>query len=246
MVRRLVVLCTLASAACVTTPEPKAEADRDSLPPLPAGPPSLPEEWAPFPTPTPGGPGTALAAWAERLEGIVSLRQVSRQVPDECTGFVRLAYRQAGVELLGPEALATDNGVTAIYRHAQALGALHSHRPRPGDLAFFEETYDRNRDGKRNDGLTHVALVTGVEPDGTVHFLHRVSAGVRQSVMNLSHRDLARGPSGERWNDVLRSASKKLRAYLTGELFAAYASVDALLSPPGATGLYALRTSSSR
>ena len=35
--------------------------------------------------------------------------------------------------------------------------------PRPGDLAFFHDTYDRNRDGRANDPYTHVALVEAVD-----------------------------------------------------------------------------------
>src|SRR5579872_5163959 len=125
MLRGLLCLCALAPAACVTAGETRAQDDWGGRPvDGPRGPPSLPEEWAPFPAPTPGGPGGALAAWAERLEGLPSLRGVAGGLPDECTGFVRLTYRQAGVELLGPEAHPTDNGVTAIYRHALALGAV--------------------------------------------------------------------------------------------------------------------------
>ena len=38
----------------------------------------------------------------------------------------------------------------------------HRKVPRPGDLAFFDDTYDANHDGRTNDPLTHVAVVLSV------------------------------------------------------------------------------------
>jgi hypothetical protein len=239
MPRRLTALAFLAAAGCVSSAA-EQRPDDAAAQLKPDGPPSALEEWAPFPRSNGGSPtGAFLATWAVRLRGIPSLRQVSRAVPDECTGFVRLAYWQIGVELLGPEALARDNGVTAIYRHAAAVGALHVGAPHPGDLVFFVETYDRNRDGLRNDGLTHVGIVETVEPDGTVVFLHRVSGGVKESRLNLDHPREMEGPQAQRWNDIIRGATRRDRAYLTGELFAAYATADRLVPASGGAALTA-------
>jgi hypothetical protein len=41
------------------------------------------------------------------------------------------------------------------------------------------------------------------------------------------------GPQRERWNDIIRGASRRDRAYLTGELFAAYAAAERLVSTTG-------------
>src|SRR5579872_4511061 len=124
MLRSLLALLAFAAVACASVPEVRHDDQEKS--------PSRAEKWRPFPQePARREPskGAILAAWADRLAGTGSLSQLTRNVPDECTGFVRLIYWQAGVELIGPEAQATDNGVTAIYRHAQARGALHWHRP---------------------------------------------------------------------------------------------------------------------
>lgn len=235
---RVLALSLLASTACAT-----GAADLRS-----GQSPSQPDEWsnyparaapAPAPPPPPVSVGASLADWAWRMRGVTSLARLSRGVPDDCTGLVRLAYWSASVELLGPEALASDNGVTAIYRHALALNAVHLHSPQPGDLVFFRETYDRNHDGKRNDGLTHVAIVTSVEPDGTVVFVHRAHGGVKDGRFNLQHPREDESPAGERWNDVLRTASRTTRAYLAGELFVAFASVDRLVAPTAGAALTA-------
>jgi hypothetical protein len=177
-------------------------------------------------------PSRAAALIVERavqLVGVKQLGRVDRGVPDDCSGFVRLAYQKAGIDLVNHGFLAGENAVTAIYRRAESRGALHQRRPRPGDLVFFRETYDRNRDGQRNDGLTHIGVVESVELDGTVTFIHRGSKGIARSRFNLlfprTHRI---GEGGPVLNDFLRAASRGQRAYLTGELFVGFASPASL------------------
>lgn len=171
--------------------------------------------------------GKQIAARATQLIGVRSLRSVDASVPDDCTGLVRLAYEKAGIELMqGPGGFG-HNGVTFLYGRARKLGALHRERPKPGDIAFFRETYDRNRDGRRNDGLTHVAVVERVEPGGQVVLVHRGSKGVARTRMNLKHPTTHRRKrGGSVVNDYLRAASRQQRAWLTGELFAGFASPE--------------------
>jgi CHAP domain-containing protein len=177
-------------------------------------------------------PSRAAALIVERavqLVGVRRLGRVDRGVPDDCSGFVRLAYQKAGIDLVNHGFLDGENAVTAIYRRAESRGALHQRRPRPGDLVFFRETYDRNRDGQRNDGLTHIGVVESVELDGTVTFIHRGSKGIARSRFNLlfprTHRI---GEGGPVLNDFLRAAARGQRAYLTGELFVGFASPGSL------------------
>jgi hypothetical protein len=94
-----------------------------------------------------------------------------------------------------------------------------------GDLVFFKETYDFNRDGQANDGLTHVGLVDDVEADGTVVVIHRVARGVVRYRMNLAHPDTATSPTGARWNDWLRAEAPGAKPRLTAQLFAGYATL---------------------
>lgn len=179
-----------------------------------------------------GAPSRAAALIVERavqLVGVKQLGRVDRGVPDDCSGFVRLAYLKAGIDLVNHGFLEGENAVSAIHRRARDRGALHHRRPRPGDLVFFQETYDRNRDGKRNDGMTHIAVVETVELDGTVTFIHRGAKGIARSRMNLlfprTHRV---GQGGPVLNDFLRAAARGQRAWLSGELFAGFASPMAL------------------
>ncbi|HET9450511.1 MAG TPA: CHAP domain-containing protein, partial [Aggregicoccus sp.] len=146
--------------------------------------------------------------------------------PADCTGLVEGAYAVAGQRLRG-SAQAGDNGVTAMYRHAQTNGRVFTGgRPLPGDLVFFRETYDQNRDGRRNDGLTHVALVESVDAAGTVTIIHHVSRGVMRYRMNLARPGLQKDPrTGAVLNDRLRVPGRGRPQVLTGQLFAAYATL---------------------
>lgn len=166
------------------------------------------------------------AARASRWVGLSSLSKVSQRVKDDCSGLAALAYQPHGVRLLPEHTFPGENGVTAIHRKARELGTLRRW-PRPGDLVFFRETYDRNRDGRRNDGLTHIGVVERVAPDGTVTFVHRAGGGVKRSKMNLHQPSLRRDAKGRVLNDYLRRTERRAtHPRLAGELFAGFATVD--------------------
>jgi peptidoglycan DL-endopeptidase CwlO len=165
-------------------------------------------------------------ATARALVGQTQVKVGGRSYPADCTGLVEAAYAQAGLSLRGTSKPG-DNGVTALYRYALDHGRVYNGgRPLPGDLVFFRETYDQNRDGRRNDGLTHVGIVDQVDEDGTVTVIHRVKRGVARYRMNLSQRSVARDPqSGKILNDTLRASGPGRSFALTGQLFVAYATV---------------------
>jgi cell wall-associated NlpC family hydrolase len=164
---------------------------------------------------------------ASRAGKLVGASLTAYRVPDDCSGLVRAAYQEVGIELLSHGTLPGENAVSAIHRRAQRAGALHKRTPKPGDIVFFRETYDRNRDGERNDGLTHVGVIESVERDGTVVFVHRGGSGVKRSRMNLGLPG-KRERGGRVLNDYIRRAEGGESARLASELFSGYASVSRL------------------
>jgi hypothetical protein len=146
--------------------------------------------------------------------------------------LVRAVYSAVGLDLM-EEARADDNAVTAIYRFAQLHGRVYdAGRPMPGDLVFFRETYDLNRDGRHNDGLTHIGVVEEVEDGGTVSVIHRVARGVVRYRMNLAKPDVRMNPAtGRILNDALRAPGPGRREFLTGQLFAGYATLGRASGP---------------
>ncbi|AKQ66542.1 hypothetical protein A176_003454 [Myxococcus hansupus] len=171
---------------------------------------------------------------ARSLVGKTQVQLQGKKYPSDCTGLIEGVYAQAGVKFRGT-VQPGDNGVTAMYRFTRAQGRVYSNgRPTPGDLVFFNETYDQNRDGRRNDGLTHVGIVESVSNSGTVTVIHRVRRGVVRYRMNLERPHLRRDPqTGEVLNDMLRHPGPNRDPVLTGQLFGGYGSV--LPASPKAT-----------
>ncbi len=181
-----------------------------------------------------------LAARAASLVGHTSAFQVrgERFNPD-CTGFVEAVYAGEGVPLrplMKAAAPGERSGVYAAYRAMQRYGVVFGgggEWPAPGDLVFWRDTYDRNRDGKANDGLTHVGIVEYVV-DGTVVFVHRGAKGVARGAMTPDRPD-ERSADGVALNSTIRAKNPRLQGVpgLAGELFAGYGRLDPARLPAG-------------
>jgi hypothetical protein len=101
----------------------------------------------------------------------------------------------------------------------------------PGDLVFFDNTWDYNGDGLVNDTLTHVGIVERQDPDGTVVFISRVAGAIQRYRMNLALPHVHRTAEGRVLNDYIRRKDfddPAHAAYLTGQLFAAFGSQSGL------------------
>jgi hypothetical protein len=172
----------------------------------------------------------ALAKTAVRfLEG--SRIQVGgRNYAPDCSGFVRGVYATQRVDLYGGLGeLDGGNGVGRIFTHVVEHGRIHyGPTVHPGDLVFFHNTWDFNRDGLPNDPLTHVGVVEKVDLDGTVVFVSSVSAGIQRYRMNLKHPGMHKAADGRILNDFLRRkhmGDSQGTYYLSGRLFAAFGTL---------------------
>jgi cell wall-associated NlpC family hydrolase len=198
-----------------TLPPPTPEAERQS--------PSPPAQWSDWPRES--GFGAAAAGAGRALVGLRSLKSVAPHFTDDCVGFVRLVYAKLQVELIDDGVRGVRGGVPAIWDTMRRRGLVHFHLPQPGDLVFFTETYDRNHDGRRDDGLTHVGLVELVDASGGVWFLHRSGHGIERSRLDLNRRSEHTDGYGALLNDYLRMKDRSGDARLTGELLYGFASV---------------------
>lgn len=181
-------------------------------------------------------------ARVERWVGLRSLSKVSRAARDDCSGLTELAYQRPDLTLLPQQSVPGESAVAAIHRKAKRLGALRR-EPHPGDLVFFHDTWDRNRDGKVDDGLTHIGVVVDVDDEGTVTFVHRAGGGVKRSRLNLRFPRERKDAQGHVLNDWIRRADASFRhGGLAGELCAGFASVDERwIEPPKAPARLATR-----
>ena len=224
---RLLPLLTgaLAGGCAPTLPSIRQPATAEALAPASPEPPS------PAAGPEPTGPEGSMpeppAAEAPREEAArAELRRLiletaramlGRRSRLDCSGYVLAAYAGAGLTVELPPALNRSRALLVAGREVAT--------PEPGDLAFFRDTYDRNRNGKPDDGITHVALVEAVD-GSSLTLLHRGLRRVERLQMNLERpwdRDL---------NDQLRVRRPRdpgQTRYLAGELFVSF---GALLDGP--------------
>jgi cell wall-associated NlpC family hydrolase len=166
--------------------------------------------------------GERVAKAAAHYIGKTSLTCNGKNYRYDCSGFVNVSYARAGYDL---GLLNT----AALYDLAKEEDLYHRRRrPLVGDVVFFDNTYDRNGNGKLDDPLSHVAIVESIDEDGTITLIHKGSSkGVVRIVMNLEHPEEARSPEGKVWNSHLRGKSSKDprgTEYLTGQLWVGNAS----------------------
>jgi hypothetical protein len=163
-----------------------------------------------------------------------------RFLPD-CTGFVEAVYQAEGVPLRGlmrRSASGERTGVDAAWRTVSEYGTLlgRGEWPAPGDLVFWRDTYDRNRNGRADDGLTHVGIVLYVV-DHTIVFIHRGSRAVARGAMD-PRRPGEATVGGEVVNSPIRKRDLRLAGVpvLAGALLAGYGRIDPRRLPPAPDG----------
>lgn len=175
----------------------------------------------------------AIVKTASKLVGATTIKANGKRIAYDCAGVTRAIFLAHGIDLYdsgAPDPKA--NGVRLIHHHISRQGTFHEGPVvRPGDLVFFDNTWDYNGDGLVNDPLTHVGIVERQEPDGTILFISRVAGAIERYRMNLALPHVHRTAEGRVLNDYIRRKDFDDPAdtpYLTGELFAAFGSQTGL------------------
>ncbi|MBI9107743.1 MAG: C40 family peptidase [Spirochaetales bacterium] len=105
----------------------------------------------------------------------------------DCSGAILAVYYKAGINLEKCYDNYSGNGVKRIYaclRDNKLI--INTKTPKPGDLIFWDNTWDRNKDGKYNDYFTHVGMVIDIDEDGIIkYFHHNYRKGLIIEKMNL-------------------------------------------------------------
>jgi hypothetical protein len=174
-----------------------------------------------------------LVASARSLIGRTSLFVRGKKFASDCSGTVMAACWGAGLDLASLAAKAKGaNGVARIYDVLSRAGLLlpKDARPRIGDIIFWDDTYDKNGNGKADDPLTHAGIVVSVGKSGQFSYVHfRYDKGVIEERMNLDAPAVKDGPQGTRLNSNMRIKSWRPDARsLAGELYKAGGSAAGL------------------
>lgn len=130
---------------------------------------------------------------------------------DDCTGTVLAIYAMAGIRLIDLFPRFSGAGVERLYAIAESQNLLyHADLPQPGDLIFWDNTYDKNGDTEWNDWLTHVGLVLSVSGDGIIEYVHHdYRLGAVRANMSLLDPETHLGPDGVVVNSPMRMRSHR-------------------------------------
>lgn len=199
---------------------PAADDPKDAAPPKPEPRPPKPSKRVQTrlamlnPEPVPAG----LSELRTRVisEGRKILDGKAAKPPrQDCSGFVTAVFQRAGKKLDIPHkhTVGTKAVSEMMYRWAKAEGRTHKRTPKPGDLAFFRDTF-----GKIDGRITHVAIVESVDASGNVKLIHHLGGRHRRSPMSLAD------PREPTKNGFFRKKGSANEPVLAGELFVAYAS----------------------
>ncbi len=151
----------------------------------------------------------------------------------DCSGFVRLILKKTGNNYIEKRIHKytgrNRNGVKLIFMVIAREGGIYRNYRyvRIGDVIFFNNTYDRNKNRRLDDRFTHIAIVTGIDRNGTIEYIHSGNRGIERGYMNLRYRH-----KHKLRNKVINSYLRRKRKresrgtkYLAGELFYAFGRI---------------------
>lgn len=114
-----------------------------------------------------------------------TIRVGDRTFPLDCSGAILAAHYKAGMDLIPTFSAETGNGVARLWRMGTPGG-----EPSIGEVIFWDNTYDRNRNGLWDDELTHAGIVVAKDRDGTISYVHHnYRRGIVVETMNLGSPD---------------------------------------------------------
>jgi hypothetical protein len=155
------------------------------------------------------------AQWAL---GRKSLVVKGRKFRMDCSGVVQAIYYKSGIDLKDLISRYSGGGVRRLYSHLDEQDLLYrTDRPVPGDILFWDNSYDQNRDGIINDELTHMGMVVSSDETGeTVYIHHNYRKGIVLASMNLLDPDDPQKNSPMRARDAEPGHAEK---WLSSHLF---------------------------
>lgn len=116
-------------------------------------------------------------------------KYTNTRIGGDCSGLITAINKNNGSAIFDPKEL---NKYYSSSRKSQAMFDLFKDKnkisfswPQVGDLVFFNNTTKATKGGSK-ELITHVGIVSKVNKDGSVEFLHNIRGKNVLSVMNLS------------------------------------------------------------
>ena len=137
----------------------------------------------------------------------------------DCSGVIRAIYFKAGIDLAKDFNKYRGGGTQRIHETLRSNGLIYRPTvPVPGDILFWDNTYDANHNGRSDDMLSHIGMVVSSDKKSgnVVYVHHHEKKGIVFEKMNLLH------PNDPSYNAIMRSQrARKLpgNKYLASHLY---------------------------
>lgn len=133
-----------------------------------------------------------------KREGILknALKYHGKKDGGDCSGFVSLVNKES-IEPYFTTAELNDyfedsRRSLAIYNLLENQNRLYQEKPKVGDLIFFANTVKKYAKAKKSiDNITHIGIITKIDSDETISFIHHTKGKNLISQMNLNYPTLA-------------------------------------------------------
>lgn len=113
--------------------------------------------------------------------------------------------------------------IAELYQYAFSQKLVYqAQRPAIGDLAFFHNTTDRNRDGRWNDWHTLVGIVENIDENDTISILIFKNK-IERIQLNLKYPEIQKNKKGVTLNSQLRQ-NEGAQIGIASKLFAGFAN----------------------
>jgi len=150
----------------------------------------------------------------------------NRKFAMDCSGVVSAIYYYAGIDLHKYYPSYSGTGTERIYKALSERNLINKKwLPDPGDLIFWDNTFDRNKNSRDDDLLTHIGMVVSCDRQGNIVYVHHhYEKGIVFENMNLRYKNYySRSSRGKNIiiNSPLRErgGSREQKNWLSGQLF---------------------------
>jgi hypothetical protein len=165
------------------------------------------------------------------MQSIPSLN--GKRFTQDCIGYVRYIYYRAGLDITRAYSIG-ERGVDSLYYGLMEYGFVYTNIiANPGDLVFFNNTYDANRNGLWDDPLTHVGIIESIGEYNTMTYIHYASGAVKRDMINLQYPTTHAFRRGDGSLMVINSHLRRnqgeglpRRAYIASTFYQAFARIN--------------------
>ncbi len=147
----------------------------------------------------------AVQTHASQMEGRKHIPRTQNRHRNDCSGTIHAFFEQLGYRI--PLSMNV-NRVSGTHHLAKSGPPIKSIRNiHVGDLVYFHQTYDRNKNRRADDPYTHIALIIKISQNGNVSLLHHRSGKIYIDIMNLKRKKTIYAKGQKTINPILRSSS---------------------------------------